>query len=309
MVRPLKNMEEVAVIGGGLAGLSAALHAARLGRLVTLFEGSGMYGGLVATVDEVDGLGVAGHHSGQGVAMHLLEQAQKQGVQVVEWPVAALELGERIALTTEDGKTCHPDAVIVASGASLRRLGVPGEEQFAGRGVSRCATCDGGFFRGKDVAVIGNGDAAVTEALVLAKTSRKVIMVCRGPLKAKPIYVNRLAARDNVEFAWDSEVLEITGENGVTGLRLRNLRSGAESAVECAGVFPFIGVTPNAGFLPPALLTAEGHVKAGADPRTADPRVFAAGAVRAGYGGNVAQAMAEGVSAAEAVTKVLASPR
>ena len=305
MVRPLKNMEEVAVIGGGLAGLSAALHAARLGRLVTLFEGSGMYGGLVATVDEIDGLGVPGHLSGQAVAMHLLEQAKKQGVQVIEWPVAALTLGEQIALTTEDGKTCHPEAVIVASGASLRRLGVPGDEQFAGRGVSRCATCDGGFFRGKDVAVIGNGDAAVTEALVLAKTSRKVIMVCRGPLKAKPIYVNRLAARDNVEFAWDSEVTAILGETGVTGLSLRNLLTGEECTAECSGVFPFIGVEPNAAFLPQALLASGGYVKADATTATTDPRLFAAGAVRTGYGGNVAQAMGEGIAAAEAAAKLL----
>lgn len=307
MVRPLKNMEEIAVIGGGLAGLSAALHAARLGRLVTLFEGSGMYGGLVATVDEVDGLGVPGHLSGQAVAMHLLEQARKQGVQVIEWPVARIDLGEGIALTTEDGKTCHPDAVIVASGASLRRLGVLGEEQFTGRGVSRCATCDGGFYRGKDVAVIGSGDAAVTEALVLAKTSRKVTMVCRGPLKAKRIYVDRLAARDNVVFAWDSEVTEVLGDKAVTGLALRNLRTGEASGIECAGVFPFIGVEPNAGFLPAALRDEAGYVKADATTATADPRLFAAGAVRAGYGGNVAQAMAEGIAAAEAAASRLAA--
>lgn len=307
MVRPLKNMEEVAVIGGGLAGLSAALHAARLGRLVTLFEGSGMYGGLVATVDEVDGLGVPGHLSGQAVAMHLLEQAKKQGVQVVEWPVAALVLDDRIALTTEQGRTCHPDAVIVASGAALRRLGVPGEETFAGRGVSRCATCDGGFYKDRDVAVIGTGDAAVTEALVLAKTSRSVTMVCRGPLKAKRIYVDRLAARDNVRFVWDSEVAEVLGDKAVTGLRVRDVRDGSETTLECAGVFPFIGVEPSAAFLPAGFLTESGHVLADATTATADPRVFAAGAVRAGYGGNVAQAMAEGIAAAEAAARRLAA--
>lgn len=264
-----------------------------------------MYGGLVATVDHVDGLGIGGHHSGQAVAMHLLEEAQKLGVQVVEWPVASLELGQRLALTTEEGKTYHPEAVIVASGASLRRLKVPGEEQFAGRGVSRCATCDGGFFRSKDVAVIGSGDAAVTEALVLAKTSRKVFMVCRGSVKAKPIYVDRLAARDNVVFAWDSEVTKIVGETGVTGLELRNVRTGEVSQVECSGVFPFVGVEPSAGFLPGELLTASGHVRADASCGTADPRVFAAGAVREGYGGDVAQAMAEGVTAAQSASKTL----
>ena len=306
MVRPLKNMAEIAVIGGGLAGLSAALHAARLGRLGTLFEGSGIYGGLVATVDEVDGLGVPGHLSGQEVAMHLLEQAQKRGVQVVEWSASSVELGPRITLTTDEGKTCHPDTLIVATGARLRRLGVPGEEAFAGRGVSRCATCDGGFFRGKDVAVIGSGDAAVTEALVLAKTSRKVVMVCRGPLKAKPVYVNRLADRENVEFGWDSEVREIRGEAGVTALALHNVRSGEYSEVAVSGVFPFSGVEPVSGFLPPAMVAESGHVLADAATATADPRVFAAGAVRLGYQGNTAQAMGEGIAAAEGAARLLA---
>lgn len=306
MVRPLRNMAEVAVIGGGLAGLSAALHAARLGRLVTLFEGSGIYGGLVATVDEVDGLGIAGQHSGQGVAMNLLEQARKLGVQVVEWPVVRLDAGEQLVLVTGDGQDYHPEAVIVASGAKLRRLGVPGEEALAGRGVSRCATCDGGFFRGKDVAVIGGGDAAVTEALVLARTSRKVFMVCRSPLRAKPIYVNRLAARDNVEFVWDSEVTAVVGETGVTGLTLRNRRTAAPGELACSGVFPFIGAEPDAGFLPAALLAGSGHVRADPASLTSDPRIFAAGAVRLGYGGDAVQAMAEGVSAAQAAAKALA---
>ena len=307
MVRPLRNLAEVAVIGGGLAGLSAALHAARLGRLVTLFEGSGLYGGLVATVDQVDGLGVPGHLSGQALAMHLLEQARKIGVQVVEWPVASLDPGDRIELTTDDGAQFHPEAAIIASGASLRRLGVPGEDLFTGRGVSRCATCDGGFYKDRDVAVIGSGDAAVTEALVLAKTSRSVTVVCRSPLKAKRCYVDRLAARDNVAFAWDSEVTEVLGDKGVTGLALRHVHSGTATMLSVAGVFPFVGVEPNAAFLPPSLLTASGHVQADAATTTADPRLFAAGAVRAGYGGNAAQAMAEGIAAAEAAAKLLAA--
>ncbi len=309
MVRPLRNMAEIVVVGGGLAGLSAALHAARLGRLVTLFEPTGMYGGQVATVEEVDGLGFPGHLSGQDIAINLLEQARKYGVQVVETGVAALDPGERLVLTDDGGRQYRPEAVIVASGAALRRLGVPGEDELAGRGVSSCATCDGGFFRGQDVAVIGGGDAAVTEALVLARTSRTVIIVSRSPLRAKPIYVNRLAARDNVVFHWDSTVDAILGEGEVTGIALRDVRDGSVSQVACAAVFPFIGVEPNAAFLPRALLASSGHVAAGADLRTADPRVFAAGAVRAGYGGNAAQAMAEGIGAAEAAAGMLATVR
>jgi thioredoxin reductase (NADPH) len=304
-MRPLKNLCEVAVIGGGLAGLSAARHAARLGRLVTLFEASGFFGGLVATIDEVDGLPVPGKFSGQDLAISLLQDARKAAVRVFEVGIAKIDLDTRLTLTDETNKSYHPEAIIIASGASVRKLGIPGEEEFVGKGVSRCATCDGGFFRGQDVVVVGGGDSAAQEALVLAKTSRRVIMVCRSPLKAKRDYVDRLASRENVTFLWDSEVSAILGEDGVSGVRLRNVKDGSSSEIECTGLFPFIGAKPNSEFAPASVLTATGHIKTSADLATADPRVFAVGAVRAEYGGNVVQAMAEGVGAAQAATRML----
>jgi thioredoxin reductase (NADPH) len=304
-VRPFKNKAEIAVIGGGLAGLTAAAHAARLGHFVTLFEASYMYGGQVATILDVDGMMLPGTFSGQDIAIHLLEEARKLGVETIETPVSALAANPRLTLTDETGKDYFPAAIIIASGASLRKLGVPGEEEFLGRGVSRCAACDGGFFRGQDVVVAGGGDSAVEEALVLAKTSRRVTMVCHGPLTAKRDYIEKLAARDNVVFAWDSEICDILGDNGVAAVRLRNVKTGDMSEIACSGVFPFIGVAPNSAFLPAAFLTETGHVKTGADLATADPRLFAAGAVRAGYGGNAVQAMAEGVGAAEAASSLL----
>ena len=304
-MRPLKNLSEVAVIGGGLAGLSAARHAARLGRLVTLFEGSAMFGGLVATVDHVDGILVPGKFSGQDLAMHLLEDARKVGVRIVQAGVEKMQVDGGLTLEDQERATYHPEAVIIASGAALRKLGVPREDDFVGRGLSRCATCDGGFFRNQDVAVIGGGDGAVQEALVLAKTSRRVIMVCRSPLKAKRDYIERIAARENVTFIWDSEVTAILGDETVSGVRLRNVKTGASSEVECMGLFPFIGATPSTAFAPRALLTSSGHVQTGANLASADSRVFAVGAARASYGGNLVQAMAEGVGAAEAVGQLL----
>lgn len=306
-MRPLKNICEVAIIGGGLAGLSAACHMARLGRLVTLFEGSYMFGGLIATVDEVHGLPIPGKFSGQDLAIHLLEEARKRGVQIIEAGIEKIETGKTLIITDAEGKTHKPEVIIIASGASLKKLGVPGEEEFTGRGVSRCATCDGGFFRGQDVAVTGSGDAAVEEALVLAKICKRVIMVCRSPLKAKREYVEKIASRDNVTFIWDSEITEILGQNGVAGLRLRNVKTGQSSDIDCAGLFPFIGVTPNTGFLPKSMLTASGHVITNEALVTADPRIFAAGAARKSYGGNIVQAMAEGVGAAEAALRQLVS--
>lgn len=305
-MRPLKNQSEIIVIGGGLAGLSAAAQAARLGKMVTIFEGSGMFGGQVATVDAVDGVPAPGKFSGQDLAIHLLDDIRKSGNVVVEAEVTAIETGRRLTVTDLEDKRYHPEAVIIASGARLRRLGVPGEEEFTGRGVSRCATCDGGFFRGQDVAVIGGGDAALEEALVLAKLCRKVIMVCRSPMKAKREYVEKIATRDNAEFIWGAEVAEILGDqSGVTGLRLRDVKDGTTREIGCAGVFPFIGVEPNTGFLPAALRGKDGLVETGADFATADQRIFAVGAARRAYGGNIVQAMSEGITAAEAAVRLL----
>lgn len=305
VTRPLKNLEEIAVIGGGLAGLSAARHAARLGHLVTLFEGTGLYGGLVATIGEVDDLPFPGTWSGQDLAMHLYEQATKVGVRVVEWPVDRLVAGERIELTDGSSTRFRPEAVIVATGGKLRNLGVPGEAEFAGRGVSRCATCDGGFYIGKHVVVIGGGDGAVHEALTLSKTCGQVTLVCRSPLSACREHIDKLDARDNVRFVWDSEVTAITGDAKVSGIAIRNGKTGEASTIACEGVFPFIGIEPQNAFLPAELLSPSGSVAAGADLLTCDPRIFAAGAARSGFGGTGIEAMAEGVSAAEAAHLLL----
>ena len=309
MTRPLKNLEEIAVIGAGLAGLSAARHAARLGRLVTLFEGSGLYGGLVATVGEVDDLPFPGVWSGQDLAMHLYEQAKKVGVRVTEWPVVRLGAGESVELIDGSGASYNPDAVIVATGGALRKLGVPGEEQFTGRGVSRCATCDGGFYLGKHVVVVGGGDGAVHEALTLAKalsaSGGTVTMICRRAMKARREHIDKLDARDNVRFVWDSEVTAILGEIKVTGISLRDVKTGAVSEIACDGVFPFVGIEPVSQFLPSSLLSQNGYIAAGAGVATSDSRIFAVGAARAGFGGTAIEAMAEGVSAAEAAHRLL----
>ena len=238
MLRPLKNPCEIAVIGGGMAGLCAAGHAARLGRSVTLFEGSGVWGGQIATVGHVDGLPVAGHQSGQDVAIGLLEAMRGPLLRIVERGVARVEAAADLTLTDDAGDIHHPGAVIVASGASLRRLGVPGERELAGRGVSHCATCDGGFFRGEDVAVVGGGDSALQEALTLTDICRHVHIVCRSATRAKRSYVDRLAAKRNASFVWGAAVTAVLGDKGVSGLALRDGADGRAFELACTGVFP-----------------------------------------------------------------------
>jgi thioredoxin reductase (NADPH) len=238
--------------------------------------------------------------------MALLADAQVAAVQVAEAHATRIELGPTLTLIDQDNKTYCPEAVIIASGASLRHLGIPREAEFAGRGVSHCVTWGGGFFRGQDVVVAGGGDSAMHEALVLAKTSRRVIMVCHSKLKAKRDHIERIAARENVVFMWDSEIEDILAENGVSGLRLRNVKNGTRSEIECAGIFLFVGVSPNSNFVPESLREAGGCIRI--DPHFAAPdcRIFAAGAVRLDYGGNLIQAMAEGVGAAETAARLLA---
>lgn len=304
-MRPLRNTCEVTVIGGGIAGLSAARQAARLGRSVTLFEGSGIYGGQVGSVGDIDGLPLPGIFSGQDVAIHLLEEIRKARVRIVEAGVEDVQLGERLELVDEGNSSWFPEVIIVASGASLRALEVPGEAELIGRGVSQCATCDGGFFRDEHVVVVGGGDSAVQEALELTKICRLVTMVCRSPLKATREYIDRIAAKENVSFVWDSEVCEIYGEESVQGIRLRNVKDDSESDMPCTAVFPFVGVSPNTGFLPPALLCDGEYVETNRRLATIDPRLFAAGAVRAGFGGTLVEAMGEGVSAAAAAASSL----
>jgi thioredoxin reductase (NADPH) len=307
-MRPLKNRAQVAVIGGGIAGLAAAAHAARLGSTVTIFERAGLFGGLVATVGEVDGLITAGDPpSGQDLAMLALQEAQHRGVSVIERNVEEVILGGRISLRDDEGDVYRPEAVIVASGASLRALGVSGEKEFDGRGISHCATCDGGFFRDREVVVVGGGDGAAQEALVLTTTARLVTLVCRGKIwKAKREYREQLAKLENVKLIFGYEVTSVLGDDTVSGVQLRDTTTGASSELSCSGIFAFVGTTPNTAFLPKVMRTRDGYVKTISDVHTADRCIFAVGAVRQGYGGHVVQAMADGITAATAAAAVVA---
>lgn len=291
---------DLLVIGGGLTGLAAAHHAASCGRSVALLEALPMYGGLVVNVEEIDGYPAMGPASGMMLALDVVERCRALGVEFIEGAADNLSAAGSIRVVGAGDAQHKARSVIIASGARLRRLGVPGETEFEGRGVSQCASCDGPLFQDADVVVAGGGDAAAQEALVLAAFCKQVTMVCRSPLRARRAYVDRLTALDNVAFVWDSEVTAIEGDDGVERVRLRNGKDGSESDLACAGVFPFIGVAANGNFLPAEIPCEDGFVVTDASYQTTMGGVFAAGAVRKGYGGQLAQAVGEGVSAAQA---------
>ena len=293
---------ELAVIGGGIAGLTAAWNAAGRGAEVALFEESGAVGGLVANVGALDDYPAPGTLAGATLADALLERCSAMRVALHRRRVESLTHdGDSWALRSAAGIT-QARAVIVASGARLRRLGVPGEIELAGRGVSQCDWCDGGLYRNQAVAVVGAGDAALQAALHLATMCASVAIIARSStLRARRAYVERAADNERISFMWETAVDAINGDGSVEALTLRSLPDGHPSRYECRGVFVFVGVEPNTEFLPADVrLDADGLILTDARGRASQPGLFAAGAVRSGYSGALTSAAGDGAAAAVA---------
>ena len=305
MVSRRHGRYDVLVIGGGVTGLTAAQHAARSGLSTALIEGAPLFGGQIATVEQVDGYPAVGALSGVDLTVDLVERCRSLGVAFHQAAIESLSAGGGGLVALAAGERQRARAVVVASGARLRQLEAPGASELLGKGVSQCAWCDGPLFRGQDVAVIGGGDAAAQEALVLAGLCRRVYVVARSPLRAKPDYVTRLSRLESVDFVWSSVVEEVLGSGAVEGVRLRGVRDGNLSELACTAVFPFIGSIPNSEFLPSEVAREDGYVLTDAGFETSLPGVFAAGAVRRGYGGQLAEAVGEAVSAASAAARYI----
>jgi thioredoxin reductase (NADPH) len=288
---------DVAVIGGGIAGLTAAHHAALAGVSVGHFIADGMPGGLVMNVGALDGWPAAGAVGGAELAAGLLGRNEELGVSLVPSRIDSIEAK---TLSGPDG-TWRAKQVIVATGASLLTLNAPGAERLYGRGVSHCAWCDGGLYRDAEVVVAGGGDAALSEAIHLAEFARSVTIVTRGErFRARRSYVSRVADDERFKLRWASEVVEVLGEKGVEGVRVRDNEAGSEEVVACNGLFVFVGLAPNASLLSADVARDErGFVTTDDHFETASPGVFAVGAVRSGYGGRLTQAVAEATTAAE----------
>lgn len=302
-----RNLWDVVIIGGGIAGLSAAWYASRRGLATALFEGGPSLGGQVATVETLDDWPAPEKISGVDLATGLAGKARSHGVEIMHETVRRVWVENNPLVVESEKRVLHTRRVLVATGARLRSLGVPGEDALRGKGVSQCAHCDGHFFRDQDVIVVGGGDAALQEALVLAEMARSVTIVSRSALRAKRAYVDRATGSPAVRFVWDACVEAIAGDSMVEGVRLRDSNTNAVTELKAAGVFPFIGLEPNVDFLPSEVRRSEdGHVITDDQLRTSANAVLAIGAARAGYGGELVEAASEAAAAVRNIARDLA---
>ncbi|MDX5359970.1 MAG: NAD(P)/FAD-dependent oxidoreductase [Alphaproteobacteria bacterium] len=299
----VSNRFDIAVIGGGITGLTAAHHAALGGASVVHVRGEDLPGGLIGNVGRIEGFPSGGRDvSGADLALGIAEANKALGVEDLAENAAAVEKAARGFSIATDGRTIRAGQVIAATGARLKALDVPGAEALEGKGVSQCAWCDGALNRGRDVVVLGAGDAALEAALYLAPLARQVTVVTHGDgVRGRQAYVTRLADHENVDFRWACEVTEIVGENGVEAVRIRDTESGGTEDLPCYGVFVFIGQEPNSEMFAGLVERDEaGRILTDAGLETSCEGLFAAGAVRAGYGGRLVQAVGEAATAANA---------
>jgi len=271
------------ILGSGPAGYTAAIYAARANLNPVVIQGQQAGGQLTTTTDVDNYPGYKDGVQGPEMMEDFKAQAERFGTEIIWDHINKADLSKRpFTLRGDDGVyTC--DALIIATGASAKYLGLPSEDEFAGRGVSACATCDGFFYRGKDVAVVGGGDTAVEEAIYLANLCNRVTLVHRrDALRAEPIMQDKLLATENIEVAWNSTTEEILGdESGVTGIRLKSTVDGSIRDVDVHGVFIAIGHKPNTDFLGGQLEMDEtGYlITTGKSTTTSVEGVFAAGDV------------------------------
>jgi thioredoxin reductase (NADPH) len=306
MSEPLKKYD-VIIIGGGPAGLSAGIYTARA-RLKSLLIEKGAIGGQIINAELVENYpGFKDGISGIDLTQAMSQQAEKFGLETLYDEVSGIEVKEKEKIVKTAQGDFSAGAVIIVGGAERQKLGIPGEANYTGRGVSYCATCDGAFFRGKMVAVIGGGNSAVTEALELTKFATKIYLVHRrNELRATKILQEKLLADARIQVLWDTAPLEIIGDNFVKQLKLRNVKTNQETIIDVSGVFVSVGSQPATGYLKGLLtLDAVGAIVTNDKLETSVPGIFAAGDIRSGSIRQVIGAAGEGAIAAVNAGKYL----
>lgn len=300
---------DLIVIGSGPGGLTAALYAAREGLDVLVIERAGLGGqaGITERLDNFPGFpeGIGGSEFADRLAL----QARRFGVEMLQaQDVVGLRAEEESRyVKTSDGHEYGARAVLVATGSTYRRLGVPGEDELIGAGIHFCATCDGPFYRGKEVAVIGGGNSAGEESLFLTRFADRVTLLVRGPrLSASKVVVDKIEESNKISVRYNTEVTELHGEGKLSGVSVRDKLSDATATLHPAGVFVFIGLMPNSGWLPPEIERDKyGFIITKPTLETSMPGVFAAGDVRLGSTKQAASAAGEGATAALMVREYL----
>ncbi len=303
-----ETIYDVVIVGGGPAGMTAGLYASRAG-LKTLMIERMIIGGQILTTTMVENYpGFPGGIDGPELMQRFQDHCLEYGLEKRTGDVSNLVDEGELKLLTVDGEELRSRSVIIATGAEPSKLGLEREEEFTGRGVSYCATCDGAFFRNVEVAIVGGGDTAAEEALFLTRFASKVYLIHRrDKLRAASILQDRLNANDKIEILWDKVIETIEGDvTGLTGVVLQDTKTGIASNLPLSGLFIAIGVVPKAEFLTSVLeLDDEGYIKAGEDCLTSMPGVFAAGDVRKKILKQVATAVGDGAVAAIMVERHL----
>jgi thioredoxin reductase (NADPH) len=279
----VSDVRNVIIIGSGPAGYTAAIYAARGDLKPLVFEGAVTAGGALMNTTEVENFpGFPDGIQGPDLMDNLRKQAERFGAELVADDVTGVDLTASPKVVKVGDETHLARAVIIATGSRYRELGLPNEKRLAGHGVSWCATCDGFFFREKQIVVVGGGDSALEEAMFLSRFGRSVTIVHRrDKLRASKIMQDRAFANDKLHFVWDSEVVDVLGDDRVTGVRTRNLKSGEETTLEASGMFVAIGHDPRTELFADQLdLDDEGYLVVQAPTtETKLPGVFGAGDV------------------------------
>ncbi len=305
----MKNIYDMLIIGGGPAGYTAALYGARAGLSVLVIEklSAGGQIALSPMVENYPGFdeGIDGYTLGE----KMLASAERFGAETLLAEVISVSLAGKIKTVETTEGTLLGRTVVFATGADAKSLGLPKEKELLGRGISHCAACDGMFYKGKTVAIVGGGNTAAADALQLSRVCKKVILIHRrDTLRATKIYHQPLMEAENVEFRWNSAVTELLSDGRLTGLRVQNLQTSEESVLECDGLFVSIGRSPNTALVQGQLeLDNAGYIVADESTRTSLPGVFAAGDVRTKELRQVITAAADGASAAHYAEAYLAS--
>ncbi|MBI3919254.1 MAG: NAD(P)/FAD-dependent oxidoreductase [Betaproteobacteria bacterium] len=294
---------DVIVIGEGVAGLTAANALAKTGMKTATLEAQ-LFGGLIINVNELDPAPEGRQVGGAEFASELMQLNQDLGVTSIPEPVTAIEASGAMKRVVTAGGSYGARHVVVASGARLRKLGVPGEAEYEGRGVSQCADCDGPMYQNETVVVVGGGDSALQEAIVLTHYCGKVQLVHRGSqFRARPHFIEQVKRNGKITTVWNAQLAEVAGGKMVERARIRHA-DGRTEDIPCAGVFAYIGLEPNADFLSPEYARdSNGFLVTNGNLETSVPGVWAAGAVRSGCGGLISDAIGEAQRVAAAIRR------